>query len=136
MISFRTTILTSSYIFQRICFVYYSKKHKKYKSMTYTKTKYYIILIEIFFPRMNNKKFMKRVAPGGPLLFLYEVSIAVLIDIIAMLITPGIFWIQIVNTNMYLINFYRKNNFKCIFPKVGFFKFQNRIKHSLYITTR
>ena len=46
-------------------FVYYSKNHKKYKSMTCTKIKFYIILIYIFFPRMNNKKFMKR-SPRGP----------------------------------------------------------------------
>ena len=77
--------------------------------MTYTKIKFYIIFIYKIFPRMNNKNFMKR----GPqleatLLFLYEVSIVVLIDFIAILLPPGIFLIQIVNTNktnMYLNSF-------------------------------
>ena len=69
----------------------------------------------IFFPRMNNKNFRKR----GPLFF-YEVSIVVLIDFIAILLTPGIFLIQIVNTNntnMNLIHFYSKNIIKMCFPK-------------------
>ena len=46
---------------------------------------------KIFFLRMNNKKFMKMGPQGAPLLFLYEVSIAILIDFIAVLLTPGIF---------------------------------------------
>ena len=49
---------------------------------------------------MNNKKFKKRGTQGAPVLFLYDVSIVVLIDFTAMLITPGIFLIQIVNTNV------------------------------------
>ena len=53
-----------------------------------------------FFPRMNNKNFMKR-GLGAPLLFLYKVSIIVLIDFIAILLTPGIFLIQIINTNVF-----------------------------------
>ena len=76
--------------------------------MTYTKIKFYIILISIFFPRMNNKNFRKRGPQGAPLLFLYEVSRVVLIDFIAILLPPGIFLIQIVNTNntnMYLNTF-------------------------------
>ena len=51
-------------------------------------------------------------APGSPLLFLYEVSIVVLIDSIEILLTQGIFLIQIVktnNTSMYLIHFNSKN---------------------------
>ena len=61
------------------------------------------------FCRMNNKNFRKRGLQGAPLLFLYEVSIVVLIDFIAILLTPGIFLIQIVdtnNTNVYLIYFH------------------------------
>ena len=61
---------------------------------------------------MNNKKFTKRGPQGAQLLFLYEVCIVVLIDFIEILLTPGIFLIQIVNTkntNMYLINFCSKN---------------------------
>ena len=77
--------------------------------MTYTKIKFYIILSydEYYF-------FLEK---GAPLLFLYELSIVVLIDFIAMLLTPGIFLIQIVNTNMYLIHF-QKN--KRIFKKLSF----------------
>ena len=62
--------------------------------------------------------------------FLYEVSIVVLIDFIATLLTPGIFSIQIVNTNMYLIHFYSKNTIKMHFPKSWVLKFQNRIRLS------
>ena len=61
-----------------------------------------------FFPRINNKNFRKR---GPHSIDLYKVSI---------LLTPGIFLIQIVNTNntnMYLIHFHSKNNIKMSFPK-------------------
>ena len=54
---------------------------------------------------MNNENFTQRGPQGAPLLFLSEVSIVVLIDFIAILLTPGIFFIQIVNTNMYIIFF-------------------------------
>ena len=108
--------------------------------MTYTKIKLYIILIKFFFPRMNNKKLRKWAQ--GPIsislgsLFLYELSIVVLIDFIAILLTPGIFLIQIVDRNMYLIHFYIINNIKMHFSKVEFLKFQNRFRHSLSIATR
>ena len=36
---------------------------------------------------------------------------------------------------MYLIHFYSKNNIKMLIPKSWILKFQNRIKHSLYIAT-
>ena len=49
-------------------------------------------------------------------------SIIVLIDFIAILQTEGIFSIQIVNTNMYLINFHSKNIIKMRFPKSWVFK--------------
>ena len=64
-------------------------------------------------PRMNNKKITKR--GQRALLFIYELSIVVLIDFIAILLTPGIFLIQIVNT-IFIV----KIILKCIFPKVGF----------------
>ena len=67
---------------------------------------------------MNNKNFTKRGPKVALLLFLYEVSKAVLIDFIAMLITSGILLIQIVNTNMYVIYFYSNIILKCIFPKM------------------
>ena len=54
-------------------------------------------------------------------------SIVVLIDFIAILVTPGIFLIQIVNTNntnMYLIHFHSKILLQCIFIKVEFLKFK------------
>ena len=88
---------------------------------------------------MNNKKITKRGPEGAQLLFLYEVSIVVLIDFIALLLTPGIFLIQIINTNntnMYLIHFHVKNKIKMHFPKVEFLKFQNWYQHSLSIGTR
>ena len=70
---------------------------------------------------MNNTNFTKRGPQGALLLFLYEVSIVVLIDFIAILLTPGIFLIQIVNTNMYLIHFHSKN-IKMYFPQSWVFK--------------
>ena len=66
---------------------------------------------------MNDNFFRKKGPQGASLLFLYEVSIVVLIDFIAILLTPGIFLIQFVNTNMYLIHFHSKNNNKMRFPK-------------------
>ena len=48
---------------------------------------------------MNNKNFMKMGQKGAQLLSLYEVSMVVLIDFIAILVTPGIFLTQIVNKN-------------------------------------
>ena len=54
---------------------------------------------------MNNQFFRKRGPWGALLLFLHEENILVLIDFIAILLTPGIFLIQIVNTNMYLNSF-------------------------------
>ena len=97
-----------TYMVHRTFFDYYSKNGKS------TRT---------FFPRMNNKHFTKRGLQGALLLFLYEVSIVVLVDFIAILLAPGIFLIQIVNTNntnMYLIHFHSKNIIKMRFPKVGF----------------
>ena len=80
--------------------------------------------------RMNNKNFRKKGPQEAPLLFLYEVSIVVLIDFIAILLTPGIFLIQIVNTNVYLIHFHSKN-IKMHFPKRWVLKFQTNLNHSL-----
>ena len=79
------------YIFHRTFFVYYSKKRIKYKSMTYTKIKH-IILIHFFFLGWIIKK-LPEGAQGAPILFLYKLSIVVLIDFIAILLTPGIFLI-------------------------------------------
>ena len=65
---------------------------------------------------MNNNNFMKRGSQEAPLLFLYEVSIVVLIDFI----NQYVLTIQIVNTNnanMYLIHFHSKNNIIMHFPK-------------------
>ena len=88
---------------------------------------------------MNNTNFTNRGPKGARLPFLYEVSIEILIDFIAILLTPGIFLIQIVstnNTNMYLIHFHSKNIIKMHFPKVEFLKFQTNFNHSLSIVMR
>ena len=77
---------------------------------------------------MNSKKFMKR---GTHPALISLRSKVVLIDFIAILITPDIFLIQIVNTNMYLIHIYSKKNIKMHFPKSWVLKFQNPIKHSI-----
>ena len=76
---------------------------------------------------MNNKFFVeKKTEPqGAQLLFFYEVSIVVLVDFIAILLTPSIFLIQIVNTNntnMYFIHFNSKNIIQIPFPKSWVFK--------------
>ena len=91
---------------------------------------------KFFFHRMNNNNFRKRGPQGAPLLFLYEVNIVVLINFIAILLTPGIFLIQIVNTNntnVYLIHFHNKNNIKMHFLKRWVLKFQTNLNHSLFI---
>ena len=73
---------------------------------------------------MNNKKFMKRGPQGALFLFLYEVTIVVLIDFIAILtdfiaiLTPGIFLIQICIKFIFIVKI-----LKCIFPKVGYLNF-------------
>ena len=98
------------------------------------------ILIVIFSIQLQQteiserKLFIFHLGQRVPLLFFYEVSIVVLIDFIAILLTPGNFLIQIVNTNMYLIHFH-KNIIKMRFPKVGFLKFQTYLNRSLPITT-
>ena len=87
---------------------------------------------------MNNKNFTKRPL-WAPILFLYEVSIVVLIDFLAIILTPGIILIQITNrnnTNMYLIFFHSENIIKMHFHKVEFLKFQTHFKHSLSIISR
>ena len=76
---------------------------------------------------MNNK-FFPIFITITTLLFLYKVSIVVLIDFIAILLTPGIFLIQIVNTNMYLIHFHSKNNIKMYVPKSWVFKVSNPLQ--------
>ena len=63
---------------------------------------------------MNDKKCMKMGPQGARLIFLCKVSIVVLIDFIAILLTPGIFLIQIVKTK----------------PKSWVLKFQTNHNHS------
>ena len=81
-----------------------------------------------FFHMMNNKNFRKRGPQGARLIFLYEVRIVVLIHFIAILLTAGIFLIQIVTTNIYLILFYSKNNIKMHFSKKLGFKVLNPLQ--------
>ena len=83
-----------------------------------------LFLFRTNFPRMNNKNFTKRGPKGAPLPFLYAASMVVLIDFIAILLTPGIFLIQIINinnTNMYVIHIYSKNT-KIHFPNTCDFR--------------
>ena len=61
-------------------------------------------------------------------------SIVVLIDFITILLTPGIFLIQIVNSNLYLIHFYSKNNIKMHIHKSYVLKFQNQYQHLILIS--
>ena len=94
---------------------------------------------DYFFHMMNNKKIPKRGPQGALLLFLYKVSIVVLIDFIDILLSPGIFLIQIVttnNANMCLIHFHSKNNIKMCFPKRLDFKVQTHYRHPLSIAAR
>ena len=103
------------------------KKYKRYQQDLYLNQILHYFDLKKFFPRMNNKNFRKKGPQGTTLLFLYKVSIVVLIDFIAILVTSGIFLIQIVNTNntrMYLIHFHFKNNFKMRFPKSWIFSFK------------
>ena len=87
---------------------------------------------------MNNKNFTKKGPKGAPLQFLYKVSIVVLIYFIAILLTPGIFLIQIVNTNntnVHLIHFDSKNHIQMRFPKSRVFEVSN-LYQSLNICIR
>ena len=93
------------------------------------------VLFISFFSKIYNKRELFIAIWSRPFPFLYKVSIVVLIDFIAILLSPGIFLIQIVNTNMYLIHFHSRNIIKICFPKVGFLKFQTYPNHSLSITT-
>ena len=52
----------------------------------------------------------------------------------AILVTSGIFFKQIVNTNRYLIHFFSKNNIKIHIPKSHLLKFQNRYHRSIFIS--
>ena len=72
-------------------------------------------------------------------IFFPWMSIVVLVDFIAILLTPGIFLIQIVNinnTNIYLIHFHSKNIIKMGSLRKFYLKFQSHCRHSLSIATR
>ena len=101
-----------------IHFLFIIKKNRKsMRAWPILKSNSTLFSFRKFFPRMNNKKFVKRGPKGAPLRFLYEASMVVLIDFIAILLTPGIFLIQIINinnTNVYVIRIYSKN---MIFPQ-------------------
>ena len=79
-------------------FLFIIKKNgKSTKAWPILKSNSTLFSFRTIFPRMNNKNFTKRVPEGAPLSFLYEASMVVLIDFIAILLTPGIFLIQIIN---------------------------------------
>ena len=92
------------------------------------------LLIKKFFPIMNNKFFTKSESQARISLWSeYSSSNWFHSN------TPGIFLIQIVNTNntnVYLINFHSKNNIKMRFLKSWVLKFQTNLNHSLFIATR
>ena len=102
------------------------KKRKSTRAWHIHKSNSTLFWFKQFFPRMNNKKIMKMWPQGATLLFLYEVSIVVLIDFMAILLTPAIFLIQIDNTNVYLINFHSKKNIQMYFHKSWIFKVSNQ----------
>ena len=80
---------------------------------------------------MYNKNVRKKGPQEPLLLFLYEVSIVVLIDFIAILLTTVISLLQIVIINKYLIYFYSKSNIKMHFPKSCVFQIQILSSRSL-----
>ena len=65
---------------------------------------------------MNNNFLRKKGPQEATLLFLCEVSTQVLIDFIAILLTPDIFFNRN-NTDTYLIHFHSKNIIQMCFPK-------------------
>ena len=77
------------YTVHRTFFVYYSKKMKKIQEHDLYLNQILHHFDLNFFPRMNNKRFRKRGTHWAPLLFLYDVSLVVLIDLIAILLTSG-----------------------------------------------
>ena len=96
------------------------KNGKSTRTWTILKSNSTLFSFRTIFPRMNNKNFTKRGPKGAPLPFVYEASMVVLIDFIAILLTPGIFLIQIIyinNTNMYVIRIYSKNMMKIHFSQ-------------------
>ena len=93
---------------------------KKTEKVPILKSNSTLFSFRTIFPRINNKNFTKRGPKGAPLPFLYEAGMVVLIDFIAILLTPGILLIQIINinnTNMYVIRIYSKNMMKIHFPQ-------------------
>ena len=113
------------YIFHRTFFVYYSKNRKSTRAWPILKSNSISFRFTFFFLGWIIK-ILRKGAPGGPCYFLYEVSIVVLIDFIAILLPPLIFVIQIVNTNMYLIHFHSKTNIQLRFPQSWVFKVSNQ----------
>ena len=101
------------------------KNGKSIRAWPILKSNSTLFSFRTIFPRMNNKNFTKRGPKGAPLPFLYQASMVVLIDFIAILLTPGIFLIQIINinnTNMYVIRIYSKNMMKIQFPNTCDFR--------------
>ena len=118
--------------YSTVHFLFIIKKNvKSTRAWAILKSDYTSFWFNKFFPRMNNKNFTKRGPKGAPLLFLYKVSIVVLINFIAILNSMHLF-----NTNMYLIDFNSKNSIKMHFPQNMVFKFQTHFSHSISIAAR
>ena len=94
------------------------KNQKSTRAWPILKSNSTLFSFRTIFHRMNNKKFTKRGPKWAPLPFHYEASMVALIDFIEILLTPGIFLIQIINinnANMYVIRIYSKNMMKIHF---------------------
>ena len=98
-----------------------------YQSMAMSMTYTYQILHRFDLKKKFLGWIIKFYEKGGPvgLATISLMSVEVLIDFIAMLLTQGISLKQIVNTNntnMYLIHFYSKNDIQMCFQKMLGFK--------------
>ena len=103
----------------------FKKNGKSTRAWPILKSHSTLFSLRTIFPRMNNKNVTKRGPKGAPLPFLYEASMVVLNYFIAILLTPGIFLIQIINinnTNMYVIQIYSENMMKIHFPNTCDFR--------------
>ena len=121
-----------TYIVPHTFFVHLKKREKVHEYDLYLNQILYHFDLKIFFLGWIIKKLQK----WGPAPISYEVSIVVEIDFIAILLTPGIFLIQIFDTNVYFNQFHGKNNIQMRFPKSLVFKVSNQSHHSLSISTQ
>ena len=115
------------YIFHRTYFVYYSKKRKKYKNMTYIKMKFYM---KQFFLGWIIKIY-EREAQGGP----SPISLQSEYSSSNWFHSNTLNSRHLFNTNMHLIHFHSKTHIQMRFPKSWVFKVSN-VYQSLNICLR